>query len=143
MNEIYHHALKLLRRRDYTERQLLEKLEAKFQKVPEEVVLLLRTKRFIDDRRYAGNFVAKHSDSHPAWVREALEEAGVDSETIDFAIVGCDWPSLREVLEARMIVLRLCPPLERRDAARLFRLLRRMGYPEDDIREELEQIHEQ
>ena len=143
MNEIYHHALKLLRRRDYTERQLLEKLEAKFKKVPEEVVLLLRTKRFIDDRRYAGNFVAKHSDSHPGWVREALEEAGVDSETIDFAIVGCDWPSLREVLEARMIASRLRPPLERRDAARLFRLLSRMGYPEDDIREELEQIHEQ
>ena len=32
MNEIYHHALKLLRRKDYTKQQLLEKLEAKFGK---------------------------------------------------------------------------------------------------------------
>lgn len=143
MNEIYYHALQLLRRRDYTQRQLLEKLEAKFKIVPEEVVLQLRAKRFIDDRRYADNFVAKHSDSHPGWVREALGEAGVDRETIDLAIDGCDWPSLRDVLKARMIASRLRPPLERREAARLFRLLSRMGYPEDDIREELEQLHEQ
>jgi hypothetical protein len=39
--------------------------------------------------------------------------------------------------------LRLRAPLEKREAARLFRLLSRMGYPEDDIREELEQLHEQ
>ena len=143
MNEIYYHALQLLRRRDYTQRQLLEKLEAKFERVPEEIVLQLRAKRFIDDRRYATNFVAKHSDSHPGWVREALEEAGADHEAIDLAIDGCDWPSLRDVLKAKMIVSRLRPPLEGRDAARLFRLLSRMGYPEDDIREELEQFHEQ
>lgn len=143
MNEIYHHALKLLRRKDYTQRQLLERLEAKFGKIPDEIPLRLLAKKFLDDRRYADNFVAKHPDAHPGRVREELEEAGVDARTIDLAIDAVDWPSLRTVLKAKMTVWRLSPPLQRRDAARLFRVLSRLGYPEDEIREELEQLHEQ
>ena len=143
MNEIYHHALKLLRRKDYTRHQLLHKLEAKFGEVPEEVTAELLKKRFLDDRRYSENFVVKHADSHPDWVRQSLDEAGVQRETIDQAIANSHWPSLRDVLKAKMLVWRLRPPLERRDAARLFRLLSRLGYPEEDIREELEQFHEQ
>ena len=143
MNEIYHHALKLLRRRDYTQRQLEEKLEAKFGSVPEEIVQQLLQKRFISDDRYAENFVRKHTESHPDWVRQALEDAGVARKTIDTAIAACNWPSLPEVLRAKMQSWRLRPPLERRDLARLFRLLSRLGYPEENIREELEQLHEQ
>ena len=143
MNEIYHHALKLLRRKDYTKRQLLEKLLPKFGDVPEEITETLIAKRFLDDRRFADNFAAKHSDAHPEWIRNALEEAGVERETVDLAVANCRWPSLRDVLKAKMLVWRLRPPLERRDVARLFRLLSRLGYPEEDIREELEQLHEQ
>jgi SOS response regulatory protein OraA/RecX len=143
VNEIYHHALKLLRRKDYTRQQLLHKLEAKFGEVPEEVTAELLKKRFLDDRRYSENFVVKHSNSHPDWVRQSLDEAGVQRETIDAAIANSDWPSLRDVLKAKMLVWRLRPPLQRRDAARLFRLLSRLGYPEEDIQEELEQFHEQ
>jgi SOS response regulatory protein OraA/RecX len=141
--EIYHHALKLLRRKDYTERQLCEKLEAKFGAIPDEITVLLRKKRFLDDRRYAENFVARHSESHPDWVRAALKEAGIDGQTIDLAVDSCDWPSLGTVVRAKMRNWRLRPPLQRRDVARLYRVLSRLGYPEDDIREELEQLHEQ
>jgi SOS response regulatory protein OraA/RecX len=143
VSEIYHHALKLLRRKDYTRKQLLDKLKAKFGQVPEEVTQTLLRKRFLDDGRYAANFVAKHFDSHPDWVRQALGEAGVEREAIDCAVGNSRWPSLRDVLKAKMSVWRLRPPLERRDVARLFRLLSRLGYPEEDIREELEQFHEQ
>ena len=72
MNEIYHHALKLLRRKDYTQKQLLEKLEEKFGDVPDDITQQLLAKRFLNDQRYADNFVARHSDCHPDWVREAL-----------------------------------------------------------------------
>ena len=143
MDEIYHHALKLLRRKDYTERQLQVKLESKFESVPDEIMQQLRAKRFLDDRRYAANFITKHADRHPDGVRTALEDAGIDPQTINAAIASNDWPSLRDVLKARMLVWRLRPPLPGRDAARLFRLLSRLGYPEEDIREELEQLHEQ
>jgi len=143
VNEIYHYALKLLQRRDYTEKQLREKLEARFGEVPREVFALLLTKRFLDDRRYAENFIAKHSDSHPEYVKNRLEEAGIQRETINAAVSGINWPSLREVLKAKMLGWRFHAPLQRRDAARLFRALSRLGYSEDEIREELEQLHEQ
>ena len=143
MDEIYHHALKLLRRKDYTTRQLLDKLSAKFGEVPERLAEQLLASRYLDDRRYADNFADSHSDYHRDWVRQALQEAGIDSETADLAIGKRTWPSLRDVLKAKMIVRRLQPPLERRDVARLFRLLSRLGYPEEDIREELRQLHEQ
>jgi SOS response regulatory protein OraA/RecX len=143
VNEIYHHALKLLRRKDYTKQQLTQRLTEKFGDVPEEVLQTLLAKRFLDDRRFADNFVTKHSDSHPEWVRNALGEAGVEGDTADLAVANCRWPSLRDVLKAKMMVWHLRPPLQRRDAARLFRLLSRMGYPEEDLREELEQLHEQ
>ena len=143
MEEIYHHALKLLRRRDYTQHQLREKLEARFGKFPEGLVKQLLERRFLDDRRYAENFAAKHADRHPSWVLAALEEAGVDAQMADEVVARRSWPSLRDVLNARMGVWHLRPPLQGRDVARLFRLLNRMGYPEEDIREELEQFHEQ
>lgn len=143
MNEIYHHALKLLRRRDYTQKQLQERLEERFGTVPEEIPWRLRANKFLDDRRYAGNFVAKHPDAHPDRIREQLREAGVEAGIIDEAIGGVDWPSLRSVLKAKMTDWRLTGPLQKRDAVRLFRVLSRLGYPEDEIREELEQLHEQ
>jgi SOS response regulatory protein OraA/RecX len=143
VDEIYHHALTLLRRRDYTEKQLREKLEDKFEDVPSAVFSMLRAKRFLDDRRYAENFVAKHSDAHPTRVRELLADAGVPRETIDLAVAAVNWPSLRDVLKAKMLDWRFAPPLGRRDAARLFRALSRLGYSDDELREELEQLHEQ
>jgi SOS response regulatory protein OraA/RecX len=143
VEEIYHHALKLLRQKDYSVRQLHEKLAARFGEVPHELMALLQSKRFLDDRRYAENFAAKYSDRHPSWIRLGLENAGIDSPTAELAIASRTWPSLRDVLKAKMQDCRLRPPLQRRDVARLYRLLSRLGYPEEDIREELEQLHEQ
>jgi SOS response regulatory protein OraA/RecX len=143
VDEIYHYALKTLQRRDFTEKQLREKLEGKFGEAPTEVISLLLAKRFLDDRRYAENFAAKHADSHPDHVRIVLDEAGVRRETIDAVVSAINWPSLRDVLKAKMVDWRFHAPLHRRDAARLFRILSRLGYSEDEIREELEQFHEQ
>jgi regulatory protein len=143
VNEIYHYALKLLQRRDYTEKQLREKLAGKFAEVPAEVFALLLTKRFLDDRRYSENFVAKHADNHPEHVKTLLEVAGIRREIIDTAVSAVNWPSLRDVLKAKMLDWRFHAPLQRRDAARLFRALCRLGYAEDEIREELEPLHEQ
>ena len=143
MDEIYHYALKALQRRDYTEKQLREKLETKFGEAPVAVISQLRAKRFLDDRRYADNFVRKHADNHPEQVRSLLDAAGVGRETIDEAVSAVNWPSLRDVLKAKMLDWRFHAPLQRREATRLFRVLARLGYSEDEIREELDQFHEQ
>ena len=143
MDEIYHRALKLLRRRDYTIRQLRERLAEKSGEVPQETIETLLKKRFLDDGRFAFNLAAKRRDSHPSLVREELAQAGVSTEIIDRAIADRDWPSLQDVLRAKMIDWNLHAPIHRRQAARLFRALARLGYSEDEIREELEQLHEQ
>jgi SOS response regulatory protein OraA/RecX len=143
MDEIYHHALKLLRRRDYTVKQLRQKLEAKLGPVPDDVITQLVNKRFLDDRRVAENLVRKRAGSHPARVREELKTAGVDRDLIEAVIANMDWPSLQDALKARMADWRLRAPLPKRDVIRLFRALSRLGYSEDELREELAQLHEE
>jgi SOS response regulatory protein OraA/RecX len=142
VDDIYHYALKVLRRRDYSESQLREKLTFKFGSTPEEILETLRAKRFLDDRRYAENFTTKHADCHQEWIRTALEQAGIAQDLVAEVLSGRVWPSLRDVANAKMSALRLRPPLQGKDATRLFRALGRLGYPEDEIREELERLHE-
>jgi SOS response regulatory protein OraA/RecX len=143
VDEIYHQALKLLRRRDYTIAQLREKLESKFGEVPKETIDTLKKKRFLDDTRYAGNFVMKRKDFHPSFVREELLNSGVSPDIIEQALSVPDWPSLQQIVRAKMIEWNLQAPIQRKEANRLYRILARLGYPEDEIREELEQFHQQ
>ena len=143
MDEIYHQALKLLRRRDYTTAQLREKLTGKFGEVPQQTIEALQKKRFLDDARYAANFVKKSPESHPTRVRDELLASGVSAEIIDRAIADHDWPSLQHIVRAKMNDWKLHAPIQRKELGRLYRALARLGYPEDEIREELEQLHEQ
>jgi len=143
VDEIYHHALKLLRRRDHTVAQLREKLESKFGNVPKETIDTLLKKRFLDDARYAGNFVMKRRAFHPSLVRDELLNDGVSPEVIEQALSGNDWPSLQHVVRTKMMDWKLQAPIHRKEINRLYRALARLGYPEEEIREELEQLHEQ
>jgi SOS response regulatory protein OraA/RecX len=143
VDEIYHQALKLLRRRDYTVAQLRERLASRFGDVPDETIEKLVQKRFLDDTRFASNFVSKRSDRHPSLVREELLRAGISSEIIEQSLASNHWPSLQDVLRAKMVDWNFQAPIRRREASRLFRALAGLGYPEDEIREELDQLHEQ
>ena len=140
MDEIYTYALKLLRARDYTVAKLKEKLELKFDSVPEAVLDLLLRKNFLNDRRFAENHVARRKDRGAAMLREELLGRGISPKLADEILSGADWPSLREALAAKMKDWKLRAPLQSRDAARLFRALQRLGYEEDAIREEIEQV---
>ena len=142
MDEIYAHALKLLRARDYTVSQLNQKLETKFGSVPQEVVDRLIRKKFLDDRRFAENYVTRRKKRGPVLLREELLARGVPSALADEILSQTDLPSLKDALTSKMIDWKLRAPLQLRDATRLFRALSRLGYDEDAIREELEQIRE-
>lgn len=143
MNEIYIYALKLLKKRDYTVSELCKKLEGNFHTIPVGLIDQLIEKNFLSDRRFAENYVRKRIDRGPRVLREELLARGVREDLVDEILEQADWPSLREVLTARMNDWKLCAPLQSRDAARLFRALVRLGYDEDDIREEIEQKNEQ
>jgi regulatory protein len=141
-NQLLQHALKLLARRDFSEAELRRKLEARFGDVPQSVIETLLAKRFLDDRRFTENYVARRQERAPARLRGELMQRGIAPAIIDAVLSGPGRPSLREVVKATMVDWDLRPPLRPRDAARLFRALARLGYDEDAIREEVETFHE-
>jgi SOS response regulatory protein OraA/RecX len=143
VNEIYLYALKLLKARDYSIAALRQKLEAKFGSAPPEVIDDLIAKKFLNDRRFAQNYIERHKDRGSRVVREDLVKKGIEEPLIDEILARADWPSLKEALADKMNHWHLQAPLQSRDAARLFRSLSRLGYDEDAIREEIEQLHEQ
>ncbi len=143
VDEIYAYALKLLKARDYSISSLRRKLEAKFEVVPEDIIELLLRKNFLNDRRYAENYVRRRKSRGRAMLLEELLARGIAEDLAVRTLNETRWPSLREAAAAKMKGLKLRTPLQSRDAARLFRALFRLGYDEDAIREEIESIHEQ
>jgi SOS response regulatory protein OraA/RecX len=142
MDEVYSQALKLLRRRDYTIAELCGKLEAKFGSVPTAIIHELTRKNFLNDRRFAENYIVRRKDRGPRVLRDELSARGVPAGVIEEILSQSDWLSLREALAAKMNDWQIRPPLQSRDAARLFRALLRLGYDEDAIRDEIEQVRE-
>ena len=143
MNEIYIYALKLLKKRDHSVSELCRKLETNFQTIPPGLIDQLLEKNFLNDRRFAENYARKRVDRGPRALRDELIARGVAEGLVDEILKRADWPSLREVLTAKMDDWELRAPLQSRDAARLFRALVRLGYDEDAVREEIEQKNEQ
>jgi regulatory protein len=142
VDEIYAHALKLLRMRDYTIAELQKKLEAKFGVVPEAVFDLLIRKKFLNDRRFAENYVARRKNRGVSLLRQELIDKGVDTELAEEILSNAEFPSLKDAVAAKMGDWLLRVPLQSRDAARLFRALVRLGYDEDAIREEIENLEQ-
>ena len=142
MNEIYFYALKLLKARDYTVAGLCEKLETKFGEAPAEVIQQLVQKKFLNDRRFTENYVTRRKHCGAPQLREELSARGVSDELAEEILSRTEWPSLHDALTAKMNDWHLRSPLQSRDAARLFRALFRLGYDEDGIREEIDQIND-
>jgi SOS response regulatory protein OraA/RecX len=140
---LYGQAMKLLAGRDYTVSGLRQTLEARHGAVPAEIIDRLIQQNFLNDRRFAENYVSRLKARGRPRLRNELVERGVPPEIADEVLSKAAWPSLRQSLKYRMDVWKIRQPLQRRDAARLFRVLSRLGYDEDEIREELEQLHEQ
>jgi SOS response regulatory protein OraA/RecX len=140
VDEIYIHALKLLRARDYTIAGIRKKLETKFGSVPQAVLDVLISKKFLNDRRFAENYAARRKDRGPALLRLELIDKGVEAEIADEILSNADFPSLKQAVADKMADWKLRVPLQSRDAARLFRALFRLGYDEDAIREEIDEI---
>jgi regulatory protein len=138
VDQIYLAALKLLRNRDHTVSSLRQKLEGKFGVVPEDVIEQLLKRNFLNDRRFAVNYVSRRKDRGPSALREDLIARGVAVDIVDETLSQIDSPSLREAMAAKIEDWKLRTPLQPRDAARLFRALLRLGYDEDAIREEIE-----
>src|SRR5262245_4064147 len=124
--DILKYALKLLTARDCSEASIRQKLSRKYGEVPEGVIETLRSKRFLNDRRYTENYIRTRMHRGPVQLRGKLVENGVAESLIDEMLAGAEWPSLHESLNAKMVDWNLRAPLNPRDAARLFRALARL-----------------
>jgi SOS response regulatory protein OraA/RecX len=142
VNEAYLRALQLLRARDHSIAMLRAKLERKFGEQCEEVIQQLLKKNFLNDRRFAENYISRRRSRGQARLREELKARGIATDIIDEICSATDWPSLTDATAATMKGLKLRAPLQSRDAARLFRALLRLGYEEDAIREQIENLRE-
>src|SRR5262249_14480680 len=105
---------------------------------PESVIETLKAKRFLDDRRYAENYVSRRGNRSLSRLRDELVARGIDNALADEVLTQVERPSLHDVLNAKMMDWNLRVPLQSSDATRLFRALARLGYEEDAIREEIE-----
>jgi len=143
VDQVYVYALKLLKAHDFSVADLRRRLETKFGSAPEDVIQQLLQKNFLNDRRFAENYLVRRKHRGQAVVREELLAHGIPTGLTDELVRQAEWPSLREALKAKMKGLKLRAPLQLRDAARLFRALQRLGYEEDAIREEIENTNVQ
>ncbi len=139
-DEIYNYAIKLLARREYSIHGLRARLERRFGSVPPSVIDRLIEKKYLDDRRFAETYVR----ARKSWGRRRLEyelmRQGIGDAILGQVIAAEKWPSLAEALGTKMKDLNVTPPLSVRDASRLSRSLARLGYEEEAIRDELENL---
>ena len=138
--KMYGYAIKLLAARDYSVDRMRARIEKRFGRHPGEVIDRLLSQRFLDDRRYAESFVRVRKSRGRLWLRSELIRSGIEQTITDEVLEREDWPSLVDVLEARLKRLKLVPPVPVREVARLSRFLLRLGYDDDEIREELEKL---
>lgn len=134
------YALKLLRRRDYSRRELGARLERRFPTGTAPILDWLEHKDYLNDRRFALSFV----EAHPTWARSrmnaALEEHCIGEAVRNEILESRTWPSVREVVRARMNEMGMDAPLDRRAAARVARTLARMGHDPSEIADEMEAL---
>lgn len=96
MNSAINYILKLLSKRDYTTAEIKKKLSMR--DIPameqEEIVGFLEKKGFIDDFRYANNFVTTHTTRGDVRIRYELLRKGISREIISQALLNIDKSAL-------------------------------------------------
>ncbi len=129
----------LLARRDFCSNELVQTLLAQgFESATAQSVLAQLIERgYVNDERYAMQFVSYHSERGlgPLRIRRDLEQLGVGAELIPTALEGVDWAQLARELRIRRFGLAV--PNHWPEKARQARFLQYRGFSTDHIRSAL------
>ena len=130
-------AMYLLQKMDRTEKQLREKLvQSEYpEEIVEDAIAYVRSYHYIDDVRYAENYVRCHQDTKSKMqIKIALTQKGVEREVIDHALEEC------LETDAEQLICRLLE--KKRDTAetadegerrRVYQYLARRGFRSSEI----------
>ena len=140
------YAVALLARRDYSTRELRQKLKERgyLEHAIEPVLIDLEETRKLDDQRYGANVVATRSRRAygPARIRNELRRKGVAAEAIETAMAGGEGEESPDYFRlAREALIRKFgpePPTDRKEKARQARFLQYRGFSTDHIRAALD-----
>lgn len=143
-NHSYAYAVALLARRDYSTRELRQKLKDRgyLEHAIEPVLLDLEETRKLDDQRYGANVVAYRArrGQGPARIRNELRRSGLKDHQIEEAVKGSeDAPDFIALArEARRRKFGPEIPKDWKDRAKQARFLQYRGFSTDHIRAVLE-----
>ena len=143
-NHSHAYAVALLARRDYSSRELRQKLKARgyLEIAIEPVVEELLAMNKINDRRYGANVVAYRArrGQGPVRIRSELRKAGVSAEDVEAAVAGDeDAPDfIQRARETRARKFGPEIPKTWKERAKQARFLQYRGFSNDHIRAALE-----
>lgn len=133
-------ALHLLEDMDRTEAELCEKLRQG--EYPQEIVDAaldyVKSFGYLDDRRYAENYVRSKSGSKSRKeIHAALRNKGIDREVISFAFEACFEESAEEEAICRLLRKKhFCPDsADERELQKIYGFLGRKGFRYDTVRQ--------
>lgn len=137
-------AMALLNFKDRTEWELRDKLsQAEFEEtVIEDAMAYVESFHYIDDERYAVNFVLAHRDSKSIqWIRQELKKRHVEEEFIELAVdnSGDDSGALKKTIQK--LIRSSSGRLEQmsyKEKQKLAAKLYRRGFEGEDISRELQ-----
>ncbi len=129
-------AMQLLMARDRSEQELRGRLsQAGFEpEATEEALDYVKSYGYVNDRRYAENYViSAGSKKSRRMLRAFLEEKGIAEEEIEEALAKL--PEDETQLVADLLVKKAGPPhpMEEKELRRVFAYLARKGFPSADI----------
>jgi regulatory protein len=143
-NHSYAYAVALLARRDYSSRELRQKLADRgyIEIAIEPVVEELIASNKVNDERFGQNVVAYRArrGQGPARIRQELRRSGLTNEAIDEAVKGSedapDFLALAQAARTRKFGPGI--PKDRKERAKQARFLQYRGFSTDHIRAVLE-----
>ena len=95
------HALKLLRMRDYTIAGLRKNSKPSSDRRLRQFSSMLIQKKFLNDRRFAENYVARRKDRGASRLRQELIDKVFTAEMADEILSNADFPSLKRLWQIK------------------------------------------
>ena len=136
-----HRALYLLERADRTEQELRSKLERNYEpEIVEEAIAYVRQYHYIDDKRYAANYLGGRGKlkSRRQVEQELLYKKGIAKDVLEEVFSEADPQDERELIRRWMGKKQIVPQDATREELRRFYLfLARRGFQSEDILHEL------